>query len=370
MRLLVDARVGWGHGIGRVVSNTLPLIGQQHPDWTIDVLIEPQDIAVAKAAFGDGTNIKVITCDIPAFSVAEQLRLHRYARDYDLTWFTNYWVPINWRTPFVSMVHDMLHLMPKLFPASLPKRILARLTFAKLRRRASAVMFVSRYTEQAFVDMIGTPARSVSITLGSDHLRYPPRVTVRDRTRRLLVVAASKKHKNFPMFLAAWQQARVPSHWRLTIVTPNDAFFRSSIDLDALADAAEPKAGRVEVRRGIDNRELADLYADSAILLMPSLHEGFGLPLVEGMAAGALCVSSSAGAMVEVAQGGLVFFVNGMDRAGWTLAIEQSCALVDDDQVDLETLVTHNLACASRFRWADTARDIAATLASAATVDG
>lgn len=367
MRILIDARIGWGHGIGRVIGNTVPLIALAHPDWQIDALVEAKDMDVARSAFANAPNVTVVCCDVAAFSMGEQTRLQRHALGYDLTWFTNYWVPLRWRTPFVATVHDMLHLMPDLLPASRPKRWLAGATFAKVRRDARAVMFVSRFTQQEFTRMVGPPAHGVSIVLGGDHLAYPPRRPLRDRTRRLIVVAASKKHKNFALLLEAWRQTRVPDHWRLTIVTPEDTMFRSSIDMDSLTGTTDAqRTRRIEVRRGIDNDELSTLYGDSAILLMPSRYEGFGLPLLEGMRAGALCVSSNAGAMVEMAQGAFVSFVNATDVTGWTAAIERACGLVDDGEIDLDALMTHNAAHAARFRWSETARVIATTLHAAA----
>lgn len=362
MRLLVDARVGWGHGIGRVIANTVPLVAHQYPDWQIDVLVGPVDIDIAEAAFSAASNIAVIACPVIPFSLAEQVRLQRYARGHDLTWFTNYWVPLGWRSPFVATVHDMIHLIPEFFPASRLKRLLSRQTFAKVRRDARAVMFVSRFTQQAFGCMIGKPRQGIAIPLGGDHLDYPEPLSIRNRSRRLVVVAASKKHKNFELLLESWKNARVPGHWTLTIVSPDDALFRSSVDLAGLADGV----GRVELRRGISNEELAALYGDSAILLMPSLHEGFGLPLLEGMLAGTLCISSNAGAMVEIAQGSFVQFVNGTDQAGWTEAIEKTCALVDEEQIDLDPLTRHNTASAGRFCWDATAQEIATVLQAAA----
>lgn len=362
MRLLVDARVGWGHGIGRVIANTVPQIAQQNPDWQIGALVPPDDLAAAQTAFAAAGNVEIVPCAISPFSLAEQSRLERYADGYDLTWFTNYWVPLGWRTPFVATVHDMLHLMPELLPASYLRRVLARQTFAKVRRDARAVLFVSRFTQSEFTRLIGAPRHGVAIRLGGDHLDYPERRPLQSRSRRLIVVAASKKHKNFALLLDAWRAARIAQHWTLTIVTPADALFRSSVDITETAAAA----GNVEIRRGVDNAELAELYGDSAILLMPSRYEGFGLPLLEGLIAGTWCVSSNAGAMVEVAQGAFVDFVNATDRNGWISAIEQACSLVDQGAIDLDALIRHNADIAARFSWHDTARDVADVLRAAA----
>ena len=54
------------------------------------------------------------------------------------------------------------------------------------------------------------------------------------------------------------------------------------------------------------HEEINHLYAESAVAVVPSLYEGFGLPAVEAMAAGIPLVSSDGGALAEVvADGGL-----------------------------------------------------------------
>lgn len=325
------------------------------------MLVPVHHAVSAEQAFADTANLRIVTSAIVPFSSAEQVALPRHARGYDLTWFTNYWVPLAWRGRFVVTVHDMLHLLPDLLPASWPKRAVARQTFAKVRRDAAAVMFDSRFTERAFAQMVGAPrGHGVTVPLGGDHLDYGIPKPVAARSRRLLVVAASKKHKNFALLFEAWRRARVAEGWALTVITPGE-MLRSSVDIAAMAG----QEGRIDIRRGVSNAELAQLYADSAILLMPSLYEGFGLPLLEGMLAGALCVSSAAGSMVEIAEGAFVPFVNGDDLDGWVGAIEQACAIIDRNEPDLQPLIEHNITRARRFRWDHTAEQVAAILDAA-----
>jgi glycosyltransferase involved in cell wall biosynthesis len=55
------------------------------------------------------------------------------------------------------------------------------------------------------------------------------------------------------------------------------------------------------------HEQINRLYAESAVAVVPSLYEGFGLPAVEAMAAGIPLVSSDGGALAEVvADGGLM----------------------------------------------------------------
>ena len=347
-KILVDARVGWGAGIGRYVTHVVPRVAALAPDWQLDVLVPKTELDAASVVFGIHANTRVLTSDILPFSLTEQLSLAKLAQGYDLTWFTNYWVPLNWRGPFVAVVHDLIHLEADLFPASRIQRALAAQTFAKLRRDARAVMFVSRFSQRVFERRFGVPAQGAVVHLGSDHDAWIPFDPDHPplKQRRILVVAASKMHKNFRMVIDAWLRARVGPQWRLTIVTP-DLTLRSSIDVAGMANAGDG----VELREGISNTELRDLYGESAIVLTPSLYEGFGLSLLEGLRSGAICISSAAEAMVEIAGGAFVAFVNGRDLTGWIEAIERACESWDCGAINISQQVAHNMRLAATFTW-------------------
>lgn len=74
--------------------------------------------------------------------------------------------------------------------------------------------------------------------------------------------------------------------------------------------------GAVEWRGYVGDDERDRLYRGAVALVLPSYYEGFGLPLLEAMAAGVATISSDAPALVEVA-GSSSLHVPASDVAGW-----------------------------------------------------
>jgi glycosyltransferase involved in cell wall biosynthesis len=349
--VLVDARLSWASGIGRYVANTLPLVATELPEVAFELLVTPANMDRAYIACAGVPNIKITEIALEAFTLAEQWRLNGLAKGHDLTWFTNYWVPLTFRRPFVATIHDMLHLEPGLFPASLPKRMLSRITFAHVARRALGILYVSRFTRREFERRFRGSRATVVSHLGIDHKDwglFDPAQSMR-KERRILLVAAPKKHKNFEIAVSAFALAELGPGWTLTLVLPQKDL-RSSIDVSALAHAR----GDIEIQTAISNEELRALYEKSAILLMPSLYEGFGLPLAEGLQAGAICISSTAESLVELGQGANVTWVNPLDLDGWVKAIEDSSQRWDTNTID-RAVLADNMRHAAAFRWADVA---------------
>ncbi len=327
MKILVDARVGWGFGIGRYVSNTVPLVAEMMPDVQFDVLVNARDEEVAVTCLAGRPNARVRLSDIIPFSLREQWALPGVAHNYDLIWFTNYWVPLVWRRPCMVVVHDLLHLHQDLFPAGKLHRWLSALTFGKVRRAASGISFVSRFTQREFEGRFGAAKLSCIQHNGMDHSDWemfdPDHPPAKDRLA--LIVGAFKRHKNIEVALQAWKAARLSDGWQLKVITPEGPL-RSSVDIGLLLEGVEG----VELLSGVSNAALRDLYGRAAIVLTPSLYEGFGLPLLEGMQAGALCISATTPASIEVSEGADVVFVPGHDVSGWAKALRSAAARYQD----------------------------------------
>jgi alpha-1,3-rhamnosyl/mannosyltransferase len=102
----------------------------------------------------------------------------------------------------------------------------------------------------------------------------------------------------------------------------------------------------VRLTGSVPDAELPALYAGAACFVMPSLYEGFGLPLAEAMAAGVPAVASDIPALREVG-GEAVRYANPLEPASFAAAI--GAALDDAEGSRLRAAAGRGRA--RRFRW-------------------
>jgi glycosyltransferase involved in cell wall biosynthesis len=112
-------------------------------------------------------------------------------------------------------------------------------------------------------------------------------------------------------------------------------------------DAARSRE-RIRVLGYLPRAELADWYARAKIFAFPSLDEGFGMPVLEAMAAGTPVIASNRAAIPEVA-GNAAWLVDPEDTEELAGAM---VALTQDAERRAE-LSRRGLKQAAKFTWAE-----------------
>ncbi|WP_205696683.1 glycosyltransferase family 1 protein [Conexibacter sp. SYSU D00693] len=240
----------------------------------------------------------------PAWHAVAAVRASRAA---DVVLSTNSYLTA-WGTwkPTAIYVHDLISLVEPGWAQPRAGRI-ERATIRPALRRAAALPCNSQATLDDLVRLFPAVASKASvIPLAADPPRgavglEPGEVAARHGLReRQFVLAAGtlEPRKNLERLIAAW--AALPDDVRagkaLALVGP------TGWDAGPILDAARANPDEVKLLGFVSDDELRALYAGCAAFAYPSLYEGFGLPVLEAMAAGAPVLTSSISSLPEVAQ--------------------------------------------------------------------
>ncbi|MDC5697677.1 glycosyltransferase family 4 protein [Intrasporangium calvum] len=164
-------------------------------------------------------------------------------------------------------------------------------------RRAAAVICVSHFSAAEAVELLGIEAPHV-VHNGVDRRFFDPAPAAPDSLARLgidgtyvLVTGGASARKNLEGLAAAWREVS-RARPDLTLVVAGPEHPRRSELFRPLPSAR--LVGRV------DGALLPGLVAGASALVVPSHYEGFGLPALEGMAAGVPVVAARTSALPEV----------------------------------------------------------------------
>jgi glycosyltransferase involved in cell wall biosynthesis len=198
---------------------------------------------------------------------------------------TQYAVPLRCPCPSVVTIHDLSFERD---PALMGKKDLAvfKRVVPRAAQRAARVLTVSERSKRDLEELYGLPDGRVVVTPnGVDPAFSPGDSGVRARDY-LLSVGVIEPRKNQRAAVTAALEVGLP----LVIAGPaND---------QALAVELRRLGARVEGY--VATERLVDLYRGAACLIQASLHEGFGLPVLEAMACGTPVVTVPEPALVEV----------------------------------------------------------------------
>lgn len=208
--------------------------------------------------------------------------------------------------PVVSLIHDLQYLYyPEFFdPADRHER---DRYFRHVCRVASRIICVSEFTRSSVIEHSSLPAHRVVTVLSAPQERLPPGPRPPDPGPYLVYPANFWRHKNHEMLLAAFgmYRARNP-HSELKLVLTGAPSPRR----DELMEAARRMnlTERVSFPGHLPEAEFAGLLAGSTAMIFPSLFEGFGLPVLEAMAAGVPVLGSNLTSIPEIAGGAALLF--------------------------------------------------------------
>jgi glycosyltransferase involved in cell wall biosynthesis len=333
-RLLTEKR-----GIGRYVRNVLQAMPEVRPNIRYTLYAKPLDV--------DGLRKQV--AGLPG--VAERSTVEPVSKlrstDADLAWHAWNWIlrPSD-NAPMVVSIMDLVPMLQ--FDHrwwKFLKRGKARRRSMQTVQRASRILTISEFTAHEVTRLLGVPASRMRVTLlAADDFESAPQTHSATLDRLgitgpfFLAVGAQEARKNLIVLFRAMQRLhadgiRVP----LVVCGPGET-------LEGFARAHD--APWLKFAGFVSDQELATLYAKTTALVFPSRYEGFGLPVLEAMSAGAPVICANASSLPEVAGDAALYF----DALDDSALAAQMKRMVQDPSVRND-LLARMPAQVSKFSW-------------------
>jgi len=263
-----------------------------------------------------------------AVHALQAARFHSAEKNFDLFHAVNYVPPGVPHKPVLPIIYDLSHMR---YPQTHPKERVEWLEQQlKLLAGVPFVQTISQFSKNEIVSLLGIVADRIYVTYPAPDVHFRPDRDADDARlakfdvepfQYLLAVGTREPRKNFKTVAEAYAalpastQARYPLLW----VGPSGW---GDLSLSPAVEHAK-QLGRICLVGYVSDRDLAALYRNTVLFVMPSVYEGFGMPVVEAMACGARIALSGIPVFEEVA-GSYARYVDPMDVAGWRHAIEEA----------------------------------------------
>lgn len=205
----------------------------------------------------------------------------------------------------VVTIHDLAFLR---FPEQVTRQRWAYLKalIAHAACHADAILVPSQATARDVQELLKRPARQIHVTpLGVDtHFTRAPADQVASVRREyglekpyLLTVGTIEPRKNLARLIAAFAHLHADLEHDLVLVGPQ-GWLTDEIESAIKSSGIEDRIKRTGF---VGDAGLVGLYSGADAVVVPSIYEGFGLPMLEAMACGAVVVTSNVSSLPEVA---------------------------------------------------------------------
>lgn len=274
------------------------------------------------------------------------------------------------RMATIAVVHDLEFLRyPETY--TLKNRLLLRALTRYAVREATRLIAISAYTKENIERVYGRPSADITVihhgvdqalfrqqAVGNRQQGQSLRQKYELPERYVLFVGAMQPRKNIDGLVSAFE-ALSNQFPDLHLVLVCGYAWKPQTILGRIDDSSMRR--RIHLHWRVPREDLADFYRRAEVFVLPSFSEGFGMPVLEAMAAGTPVITSNTSSLPEVA-GDAALLVDPRDTAALAGAIGRAMA----DASLRDRLVQKGLRRAMLFTWEKSAEATADVIESTA----
>ena len=308
MKLVIDVRMINASGIGRYLKNVLPGIVSE---FSQVVVLGNKDEIVQ---FEWASKVEIVNFNAKIYSVKEQILYPFLIPRCDVFWSPHFNFPF---LPFrakkrVVTIHDVFHLSGK-FPISLIIKKYAYLLYKNAVWKADLIFTVSEFSKAEIIKHTLANPNKIKVTHCGVDLSFFRAKNIEEKLQLpreyILYVGNVKPHKNLITLLKAYSilPQKFKSKCKLVIVGKKEGFMTRDNQLEYYIKKNDLEKNVVFTGH-INDISLSQYYQNCTLFVFPSLYEGFGLPILEALAAKTTVLASNCASLPEIGGEAVYYF--------------------------------------------------------------
>ncbi|MDO8429048.1 MAG: glycosyltransferase family 1 protein [Candidatus Daviesbacteria bacterium] len=357
MKIAIDCRLYRESGIGRYIRNLVSNLEILDTKNEYFLLLKREDFE--GCSFAD--NFKKVKADISWYTLEEQLKIPKILNKIspDLVHFPHFNVPILYKKKYLVTIHDLIHQHFSLKRASTKnaaafyfKQLGYKKVFGNALKKSSKIITPSNFVKSQLIKEWRMKEEKILVTPEGveESLVQISRNTTEVGMAKTLkkfgildpyffYVGNAHPHKNIPFLIKAFLKFKEENPNFSLVLTGAENYFWKQIKNEFEVEG-------IIYTGYVTDEELVSLYQKSEAFLMPSLEEGFGIPVLEAMALETPVISAEIGSLLEIGREACLYF-NPKKEAD---LIAKMITIIHDKKVK-NTLIREGLERALDFSW-------------------
>lgn len=307
-------------GVEQVVLNITK--GVTSKGHNVIILCKKKILEKTQDLFRDFTNLKIIPLDAPNHSISKENEILDSTTIQDiaekegagLIHFPYNWsFPSNKKVPTILTIHDVI---PFTFREAMDEHTNKHIYKPAIKRACElndVVVTISDFSKRDIAERAGTPIEKIQVIPNGLRILSELDKTLEENLTKnlglnngfILNVGGIHERKNIVRLIYAFGKFVKQTEYKgKLLITGNVSGAPYQEKMKKLCDEAVRQTGMNEkiIFTGfISDEELDTLFRITEFIIYPSLYEGFGMPVLEGMKAGVPVITSNTTAMPEVA---------------------------------------------------------------------
>ena len=268
----------------------------------------------------------------------------------DFILYPNFWgQPSLLKTPNANIIHDLSYIDVPEFVSEKNARDLTKQVPRAIKRSSFAIT-VSNFSQQRIHDTYGVALDDILVT----YIPADPPLTINESTsatpvegRYILFIGTLEPRKNLTKLLEAYAllPSDILSKYKLVLAGKIDWKFE---DILKKIEEIKQQGGNVEYLGYVDDKTKALLYKNASCFVLPSLYEGFGMPILEALSYNTPVCASDIPVFREVAGEAVEYFDPRDTKSIASCIVETLSSPVNNK----------NIANAQQITWQDISQEL------------